>query len=113
MIINRRDMCHTHPPSLEMKPSFVQTLANTSSPYTDLSSTAPSPVSHTHTQVELHLLLFSHTHTCFKNVLHGSNIGEVTLIEYPQLQLQCILVRLSIKFLYMKTKSKNIKVAKK
>lgn len=37
------------------------------------------------------------THTCLEYVLHSRDIREVTLIQYPQLQLQCVLVRISIK----------------
>ena len=34
-------------------------------------------------------------------MFHSSYIGEVSLVEDPQLQLQCILVRISIEFLYI------------
>lgn len=37
--------------------------------------------------------------TCFKDMLHSSYIGEVSLVEDPQLQLQRILVRISVEFL--------------
>lgn len=82
-------------PSLDIKPSLVQTLANTQSLNIDLSKITPWPVREKglleQTRRRLHC-------TCLQNVPNSLHICHVALIQNPQLQLEGKLVWISIKF---------------